>query len=287
MALTIQQAFKTFQSNLEITDLQTATVSTRQRNVRDAVAAELSVVDSFLSGSYSRSTMIAPLSEADIDIFIVLDPKYYDGTTPAALLDRVKRALLKTYTKTPDISRNGQAVTITFTDFVVDVVPAFNRKGGGYLIPNSQKNEWLSTNPKTHVTISSKANTDHNGDLIPTIKMVKCWNREISRYFHSFHLEVLAWDVFNNVPISDFSSGVHYFFDKSRALVPQKNLDPAGYRGDVGGYLNQGTARDGVSRLDTALNRARKAEEFAKNGRTQAAIDEWRKVFGNRFPAYG
>ena len=287
MALTVQQAFSNFRSNLEITDLQTATVSTRQRNVREVVEAELTVIDSFLSGSYSRSTMIAPLSEADIDIFVVLDPEYYSGTTPAALLDRVKRVLRKTYTKTPDISRNGQAVTITFTDFVVDVVPAFNRRGGGYLIPDSQKGTWLSTNPKVHVSISSKANADHNGDLVPVIKMVKAWNREIDRYFRSFHLEVLAWTVFDNVRISDFPSDIRYFFDKSRALVPQKNPDPAGYGDDVGRYLNQAAARDGVSRLETALSRAHKAEEFAKNGRTREAIDEWRKVFGSRFPTYG
>jgi hypothetical protein len=55
----------------------------------------------------------------------------------------VKRTLRKTYTRTPDISRNGQAVTIRFEDFVVDVGPGFNRKGGGYLIPNSITQSWL------------------------------------------------------------------------------------------------------------------------------------------------
>jgi small multidrug resistance pump len=37
--------------------------------------------------------------------------------------------ILLSYPKTPDISRNGQAVMITFTDFKVDVVPAFYRNG--------------------------------------------------------------------------------------------------------------------------------------------------------------
>ena len=39
---------------------------------------DFNVLDSFLTGSYSRHTMIAPLNEADIDIFIVLDPSYYE-----------------------------------------------------------------------------------------------------------------------------------------------------------------------------------------------------------------
>ena len=176
MATAIVTSFQKLKENLEITGLQKSTVSTRQENVRNAVAEELDVLDSFLTGSYARSTMIAPLSEADIDIFIVLDPKYYESDGQASLLDKVKRALLKTYTKTPKISRNGQAVTITFTDFVVDVVPAFNRKGGGYLIPNSVQKAWIATNPKTHVDIMAEKNKNHNGDLVPIVKMIKGWS---------------------------------------------------------------------------------------------------------------
>src|SRR5690349_18186071 len=137
MALTISSSFLKLKQNLEITDLQAGTVSTRQQRVRSAMEDEFDVLDSFLSGSYMRSTLIAPLETADIDIFIVLDSKYYynynNGKNggQAGLLDLVKRALIRTYPKSPKVSRNGQAVTITFTDFKVDVVPCFKRKGGG------------------------------------------------------------------------------------------------------------------------------------------------------------
>lgn len=72
MAMTIQSSFLELRSNLEITDLQASTVSTRQKNVRAVVEADLQVLDSFLTGSYFRNTMIAPLTEADVDIFILL-----------------------------------------------------------------------------------------------------------------------------------------------------------------------------------------------------------------------
>jgi tRNA nucleotidyltransferase (CCA-adding enzyme) len=158
MATTIKEAFKTFKSRLEITDLQAETVATRHQNVRDAVAREMTVVDHFLTGSYRRHTMIAPLKEADIDVFIVLDPEYYEKGGQAALLDKVKRVLKRTYPKTPEISRDGQAITITFTDLQVDVVPGFNRRGGGYLIPNSQGGTWIATDPKEHERLSSEQN---------------------------------------------------------------------------------------------------------------------------------
>jgi hypothetical protein len=129
MAKTIDEGFEELRFNLEITDLQEKTVSTRQKNVRKALEDDFDILDSFLTGSYRRSTMIAPLKGADLDIFIVLDPKYYEASGQAALLANVKKELRKTYTETPDISPNGQAVTIRFTDFKVDVITGFRRKG--------------------------------------------------------------------------------------------------------------------------------------------------------------
>jgi len=294
MATTILQSFQKLKANLEITGLQETVVSTRQNNVRDAVKADLTVLDSFLTGSYSRNTMIAPLSEADIDIFVVLDASYfynYDNGQnggQAGLLDLVKRTLRKTYTKTPDISRNGQAVTIRFTDFMVDVVPAFNRKGGGYLIPNSINKTWISTDPKKHVELVTNSNKAHDGDFVPLVKMIKAWNKNNNKYFSSFHLEVLALQSLNNVKISDYPSGMRYFLDKSRALITQKNPDPAGYEGDVGSYINtQDKINEAVGKFQLAYERAIKAEDYAARGYVRDAVDTWIKIFGNYFPAYG
>jgi len=288
MATTVPQAFGELKSRLEITEPQHSTVSTRQQNVRAAVESSLRVRDSFLTGSYSRHTMIAPLKESDIDIFIILHPDYHETSGQANLLDRVKRVLKNTYPNTPDISRNGQAVTIQFTDFVVDVVPAFYREGGGYLIPNSAGQTWIATDPKKHVQILSDANSKHNGDLVPLIKMVKGWNRNIDRYFYSFHLEVLALQILDGVTISDFPSGVRYFFDKGRSYIRDKNPDPVGYGGDVGAYLNTNPKIEGaVSRFETAYDRAIRAEDYDRRGYVQDAIDMWKKIFGQYFPSYG
>ena len=287
MATTISSSFQKLKENLEITGLQKSTVSTRQENVRNVVGGEMDVLDSFLTGSYSRSTMIAPLSEADIDIFIVLDPKYYEANGQVSLLDKAKRALLKTYTKTPKISRNGQAVTITFTDFVVDVVPAFKRKGEGYLIPNSVQKVWIATKPKTHVDIMAKKNKNHSGDLVPIVKMIKGWNKNRNYSFVSFRLELLAIEIFENVTISDYSSGMRYFFDKGRERIKYKAKDPVPYGGEISGLRNITTQKEAVNKFETAYNRAIKAEQYAKNGNIENTVDEWRKIFGDYFPAYG
>lgn len=293
MPRTIPESFQRLRSNLEISGLQETTVSTRQQNIREALENRLTMIDSFLTGSYRRQTMIAPLKEADIDICIVLDASYhyhYNGQNggQAGLLDLVKRNLKATYPNTPDISRDGQAVTIQFTDFCVDVVPAFYRQGGGYLIPNSIQQTWISTDPKKHVEIFSEANRDHNGDLVPLIKMIKRWNRTINNYFNSFHLEVMALQILDKVRISDFPSGMRFFFDKAKDYIRQQNPDPAGYGGDVGAYINtQDKIDNASSRFETAYNRAIKAEEFANNYNVEKAVEMWKLIFGDYLPSYG
>jgi hypothetical protein len=283
---TIDQGFTTLSSRLNLSGLQEQTVSTRQQNVRAAVACELDVVDSFLTGSYRRSTLITPLKEADVDVFVVLQSKYFERGA-RNVLDSTKRVLLQKYT-TPQISRNGQAVTITFSDFKLDVVPSFNRKGGRFLIPNSGDDSWISTDPKAHVALSSEQNMKHEGSLVPLIKMIKGWNRMVDRHFRFFHLEVLAWSIFEGVTISSYPAGVRYFFDKAQAKIPVKVVDPAGYGGDVGAYIyTANQISDAVSRLETARSRALKAEQLAAAGKIPEAYAEWRKVFGDYFPAYG
>jgi Second Messenger Oligonucleotide or Dinucleotide Synthetase domain len=288
LATTIKQAFFGFKSNLNITDLQHKTVSTRQQNVREVVAAELTVLESFLTGSYRRSTMIAPLNDADIDVFVVLHSSYFKQFGQSALLDRVKATLKKKYTRTPKISRNGQAVTITFSDFLVDVVPAFCRKGGGFLIPDSINARWISTDPKNHVELWATANSIHNGNLVPLIKMLKAWNRQNASLLRSFHMEAMILKILTNVEIVDFSSGARFVFDKARQTVRYATYDPSGYGGNLADYLDtQKKIDDVVTRLEIAYEHAVDADSLERQGKISSSIDKWRLIFGNYFPSYG
>lgn len=287
MATSISQGFHQLKKNLEITDLQESTVSTRQQSVRSAVEDGMTVLESFLTGSYRRSTMISPLKQADVDIFMVLSAQHYAQNGQAKLLQDLRTVLRRTYTKTPEISPNGQAVTITFTDFKVDVVPSFNRKGGGYLIPDVTQNRWISTDPKRHVEIWAAQNKQHAGDLVPMIKMLKAWNKS-RNVFRSFHLEVLAVLVFDGVTISDFSSGARYFFDKARAKIRVKLPDPAGYSDDVASHVNTQAQFEAIeSHLERAYTNAFNAEQHAANGYQKTAYDLWRDIFTGYFPMYG
>jgi hypothetical protein len=286
MVRTIDEAFRVLRSNLEITGLQEQTVSTRQANIREVIEKDFAVLDTFLTGSYRRSTMIAPLAEADVDIFVVLDPRYYSVNGQQELLARVRDSLLRTYTRTPKIRPDGHAVTITFTDFKVDVVPGFYRQGGGYLIPDTQLGRWISTDPKKHVEIWTAANKSHRGNLVPLLKMLKGWNKS-RELFKSFHLETIALTALDGVRISSFPSGLRYVFDKARTMIRVKLADPAGYSDDVAGNVNTAPVMDNlISRLDWAYNRALEAEQLSGAGRLEEAFAKWSLILKGYFPSY-
>jgi tRNA nucleotidyltransferase (CCA-adding enzyme) len=109
------------------------------------------VIEAFLTGSYRRHTLIAPLSMADVDVVVVL-VRSLRRCGLRVVLDTARRVLLKSYPNSK-VSRNGQAVTIRLRDFVVDLVPAFvvpwwDLDGQGLDICDSGSDTWLRTDPR-------------------------------------------------------------------------------------------------------------------------------------------
>ena len=289
MARTVLQAFETFKTNLEITTLQTSTVSTRQNNLRSKLGAALPITDTFLTGSYVRDTLIAPLYNADVDVFIVLDDKLRDNTLdgPSNILNKVRRAVSGCYTEATQSSRNGQAITIKFSDFLVDVVPAFKHQVNGYSIPDPAKRSWIRTDPISHITMWSDTNKLQNGRFKPLIKMLKAWNRSSNNsYLHSFHLESMIRSTFRYRLIESYPAACQYFFQNAmNHLVVD---DPSG----LGGLLSDYLTSDLASYLATSvsLGDAAKASQTAQYynhlGNNEVAINQWKSIFGDYFPSY-
>jgi hypothetical protein len=293
--LSVITAFEGFRGNLEITEFQESVISARQEKTRTALERKLTVRSSFLTGSYRRRTLIAPMRDADVDIIVVLD-RGYRRRGPRAVLDLVKDALREEY-RSSKISRNGQAVTISFSDFTVDVVPAFATWWDSDVLDicNSGDGTWIRTNPKRHIEISGKVNQRTAGLLVPSVKMLKAWNRTAGRPLRGFHLEVLAWKVLDpgSLPAAWWGPGLglgsdpenlSQFFAEAPARLRRKLRDPARDEGDVGAYLT-GRARDDViSRLDTAASRCERAAQLLADGDIAGANIVYRKVFGDAFP---
>jgi hypothetical protein len=294
MVKTVAEAFNTFRSDLEITNMQQQVISTRRDSVETCLKREWALNGgTFLIGSYPRHTMISPLSESDIDLMVPLDPKYYHEAVTksepqAYLLDRIRSTLANSFTQTQKVSRNGQAVTLKFNDFEFDVVPAFERQGGGYVIADSIGKAWISTDPVKHQELISNRNAMRDQYFVPMVKMIKQWNRNNGNQFRSFHLEILALEIFEQRPINTIREGLRDFFFTGEIIINLPCWDPAGYKDNLARYLPGSQIGLTASRLmEKAKNIATTALKHEASSNEQLAIENWRALFGARFPAYG
>lgn len=286
MATSISAAFDQLKSNLEISGLQTSTVSTRQQNVRTAVEKDFPLSNSFLIGSYKRHTMIAPLKKADIDVFVVIDDDEWStySNAPSQLLTDIRATLRKTYPETPTISKSGQAVTITFTDFKVDVVPAFHYSGDSYVIPDDERKQWLITAPEQHTQLVTSSNQTNFDRLVPLIKMIKQWNRHNDSNLRSFYLEMLAVDCFIYQRVnSEYDQSFHTFIQHSLSSLGSGMADPSSSDGYVKQY-DEGDFSSSMTLLQNTNNCILQAWRYETSGQLEQASREWRKIFGDYFP---
>jgi hypothetical protein len=281
----IDDAFASLRHHLEITQTEQDTAVRRHHGIRDYVRTRWDLDDDFLTGSYRRGTKTKKLK--DIDIFIVIDKDGpqggYLGQSPTEVL-RALEGLLRD--RWPGADRDGMAIVIPYgTDddvMSIDVVPAFDRKGGGYLIPNPSGGDWIATNPKRHHELSIAKNTECDGKFVPFVKMIKGINRELGEPVSpSFLLEVMA-QALVKAPFGRYQDEIPLFLATVAEQIDQQWPDPAGLGGDVNTVMSNGQKLAAAAALRSAQQTAERAVDLEDDGQERAAYDEWKKLFGNR-----
>jgi hypothetical protein len=294
VATTITQAFREYSSKLELPDRQQSRVSERRDNVVAALGRRLYLhaEESKVIGSWDRHTLTRYLSEGDVDVMVILhygNNKQWDtpsGTLSA--LGRFRSILDDAYPNTAKrVDRN--CVTMRFSEFRLDVVPAFKNDGGYYRIPDSVRRQWVRTDPFTFAQRITTVNTAMDEDFVPLIKMVKGWNRNVDWPIRSFHLECLMYNRYRTYDKSyNYPSMLKVFFEAVPGYLGSACYDPV--QGDrVDTYLDEGgrrTRRGAISKARAAARAA--AEAFEDQDQYPAlAIREWKELLGEFFPAYG
>lgn len=295
MATTITQAFNDYKSNLEIRNRQVTLVAERRKNVVAALAKGLFLhpEQSKLIGSYDRNTMTRYLKEGDVDVLVVLhygENKVWDnpeGTIKA--LDCFRSILDKEYPYTAK-RRAQNCITMQFSEFRLDVVPAFKMEGGYYKIPDSVHKEWIYTDPFQFAEKITEVNKNMQGTFVPLIKMVKGWNRQVSWPIRSFHLECMLYNHYRYRSESyTYPYMLKEFFASLTNYLTISTYDPImGQR--VDSYLDNSAQK---TRREIAIEKTRAAAAAAKEAYEDQekyptiAITEWKSLLGDFFPAYG
>ena len=294
MATTIKQSFNEYASNLNISNKQESLVSTRRENVVNAIDKELFLLDekSKLIGSYDRNTLIRYLFEGDIDVMVIMnygkhkDWDCADGTINA--LNKFRALLDDAYPDTTKY-RDENCITMKFSEFKLDVVPAFFYNSGRYSIPDSVKKRWITTDPFSFAEKITEVNTSMGGTFVPLIKMVKGWNREVGNPIRSYHLENIMYNRYQGYKQGySYDSMLRYFFEYLPSYLSYSCYDPITSE-QVDSYLDNGVI---PTKRQIAISKAQKAAEKSKEAYEDeekypiTSIAEWKDLLGEFFPAY-
>lgn len=275
-------------------------------------------------GSFARKTKIRPLD--DIDFLLLLngqdteiqsstnqpytywlkiksktaslalfpdDSNYVNSTK---ILNKIKTSLasVRNYRKA-EIIKNMQAVTLSLVsyDWVFDIVPAvqvYNSSGGTayYMIPNGS-GDWILTDPRIDSTNVTGVNSWHNGEFLPTMRLLKYWNwRTHKPRLSSYYFENLALKVFRYATkIANYPQAVKYFFDNCPSMLWSSCPDPK----NLGPALDAGVDWSTKQKVATAMSDAATLAGYAlwyeSQNKPEEAINNWKRIFGPDFPKYG
>ena len=291
MALTTAVAFDEFKAKLLLTDTQKSIVASRQSAtegyLRDSFPAsgDLPLRTTYLMGSAGRATIIRPLDDIDVlavfnnrdDIF---DRLYRHDSK--RFLYRVRDAL-NAY-RVEVVGARGQAVRLFYKSAPhVDIAPVFSWLGGGYALPDGSGG-WLTTDPYEHHEWIDMRDSELGRRLKPMVRMLKRWNIVHSKRLKGFHIEVLTATVFSSLG-ADSRDACEKFFQWSQGRLSVN--DPAGHGGNLSSYLSYQGRLAVLSNLESARQRAAKANAAEAAGDHAEAIRLWRIIFGDEFPSYG
>ncbi len=269
--------FKKLLSRLQLTQSQREDAKTKYAGV--ATTLHNKYYDSkytgdskFLIGSYRKNTNIRPPSDVDM-IFKIPEEvfeKYrgYASNGPSALLQDTRESLAERYPTTEKITALGKVVLVQFTEgsHNVEVLPAFE-DGRVFIIPNTEGGgSWEQFDARDEINKMQNSHNESGNKTKPLVKLIKQWrNKNVSLKLSSYEIEQSCIE-YTNMHLNETSSWPEIVLNLFRQIDKK--------------YPNH------TSYISTAINRAQKAVEYEKEGDYEAACNEWRKVFGNNFPAY-
>ncbi|MFL6261418.1 MAG: nucleotidyltransferase [Thermoanaerobaculia bacterium] len=287
MPYTVPVSFDKFIENISLTGDHHSTAEARRGRIVSLLGNIFTIVDSFATGSIPRKTALK--THSDLDVFVVLHyEKHIKGKSPKAVLQSVRDALGEYRT---NVRKNGQAVTLYYESWPnVDIVPVsgvvnYDKSISHYEVPDMNSGKWLTSRPRKHADAIDAKDLELGSKFKPLLRMAKEWNLAHSDWMQSYHLEVIGlrgttwlggewpWLLFK-------------FFEAAAKLASSYLWYEDGFADD---YLDYSSRSEVVKRLEIARDKAREAWYYTYEGRSEheKAIQIWRQIFGNRFPAYG
>lgn len=232
----------------------------------------------YLFGSYKTKTNVRPLTEdQDVDVLFKIPQSTYDkfdkyeSNGQAALLQEVRNILKEKYTTTDTIKAWGKVVFVQFQEnhHNVELLPALEQDDGAFLVPNSENGgSWETFDPRAEVERFQTSNESTNGLTRELAKMLKTWAHNTTSMSYK-----------SCKRLDDVITFLDEFYPQGKETTSYAKIVF-----DFFDYMSSRCGDDIKSYINTALSHARKALEYDSNEKPVEASEQWRTIFGDKFP---
>ena len=289
-ASTVGGAFNSYDDTLNLDPRERARAQKRHQDLTALLLASGLVTLTFLQGSFARKTMRKPLK--DVDMVVVLAERLRADLErpggPARAMEMLRRIVAGAY---PSASfdadgPSAHALQITFADlpFTFDLVPALAGDDGEIVhIANRELDRWEWSNARTLNRVVSERNVRTDGRFVHQVRMGKALkDRYPDLDLCGLAYEALAHDSIFVAQPHDLA--VAELLRHASTAVLGKILEPTGVE-DLTADWDDDQRQRYAQRFASLARRADEAVRLRADGAEPAAVDVWRTVFGDDFPA--
>lgn len=254
----------------------TAALNKKFRDTESKTANTLQV------GSFGRKTGINGLSDLDM-LYIMPQGKWatYENGGQLKLLQDTRDAIKARYPSTT-VKVDRLVVTVTYTNFHVEVQPVFEQSDGSYKYPDTKgEASWKITKPREEMEELSTKDTEKNYNLKRLCKMARAWRNKHGLEMGGLLIDTLAYNFLSQTTDYDTKSFLYYdwlsrdFFHYLWKLPEQERYAAPG-------------SRQWVRVKKKFQRKARKAYALSVEAidaeKQKNANEKWRKVYGRPFP---
>ncbi|CAK7020228.1 MAG: hypothetical protein MESAZ_02489 [Saezia sanguinis] len=279
--------FSEFINNLAISN--TETISTRYGELTAALNkqfrdTESKTANTLQVGSFGRKTGINGISDLDM-LYIMPKTKWDDYDKDGGqlkILQDTKEAILNRYPSTK-VRVDRLVVTVTYTNFHVEVQPVFEQDDKSYKYPDTKNGgSWKVTKPREEMDAIANLDAAKNSNLRRLCKMVRAWKNKHGINIGGLLIDTLAYNFLNST--SDYDERSYLYYDwLSRDFFKYLSELP-----EQSEYAAPGS-RQRVKVKKKFQRRAKKAYELCLNAIEAEGKDndneKWKAVYGRPFPA--
>ncbi len=260
-------------------------------------------INSFLYGSYKRSTAVGDIEDIDIAVITNFDPND-QSHTPSEVLRRLKKALNNYYEIEDNTEYQRKSIKVKDalpenqeTEISLDVIPAIapNGEDDVLLVPDRELRKWVSSHPKAHLDYATNLNKENNsgGRYIPLVKLMKWWWKYQSEQTwpqkkhkpKGFWVECLTGLCFDP---SKEDWAEHFIFVLENILAKYGDYsmvpdlpDPGLSGSSIKTSMTAKEYQEFIEIVESNLREARRA--YADTNKLTSSV-LWQKVFGKNFP---